>query len=405
MAKVNGHAPGSVTWVDLMTTDVEAARRFYGEVLGWSFDIGPPETGFYTTSKVQGDNVAGMGQLPPGAPFPPAWTVYFATVDVDASAARIRELGGQVMMGPIDVTEEGRMLVAMDPCGAAFGLWQPLRHTGAQRVDEPGAMCWREVNVRDVPAARAFYTALFGLEARPLPDPAMVYETLHLGEQTVGGILFMNEMWPKDVPPHWMNYFAVDDLDAALERVKAGGGKVVVPPFDTPYGRISVITDPAGAVVTLMKMDAPPTCLPFSEAACGQETARGLTSVPAAVQSPGPCAGSLWSPVSSRWLRPRAAQLPRRPSRPRRPPPPPPRPRRRARHPRRRSPAPGGGTTTSRCSARAGPARIFAQVRSATSSPTRSRATSSPSWPTAITPAAPRGSSPSTTTSSRVSWS
>lgn len=258
MATVKQHAPGSVSWVDLMTSDVEAARKFYGEVLGWSFEVGPPETGHYTMCKLQGDSVAGMGQLPPGAPYPPAWTVYFATADADASAAKIRELGGQVLMGPMDVMEEGRMLMAMDPCGAAFGLWQSRRHTGAQRVDEPGAMCWREVNVRDLPVARAFYTALFGLEARALPDPGITYETLHLGDQTVGGILRMDEHWPAEVPAHWMTYFAVDDLDAALQRVPVAGGKVCVPPFDTPYGRIAVINDPAGAAVTIMKMAAPP---------------------------------------------------------------------------------------------------------------------------------------------------
>lgn len=258
MTQVKQHAPGTVMWVDLMTTDVEAARKFYGEVLGWSFDVGPPETGFYTMCSVQGDTVAGMGQIPPGAGFPPAWTVYFATTDADASAARIVELGGKTLMGPMDVMEEGRMLMAMDRCGAVFGLWQPRRHTGAKRVDEPGAMCWREVNVRDLPAASAFYTALFGLESRPMPDPAMTYHTLHLGEQTVGGILQMDHHWPPELPAHWMTYFAVDDLDAALKRVEAGGGKVHVPPFDTPYGRISVISDPVGAHLTLMKMATQP---------------------------------------------------------------------------------------------------------------------------------------------------
>lgn len=254
MANVTKHAPGSVMWVDLMTTDVEAARKFYGEVLGWSCVIGPPETGHYTICKLGEDSVAGMGQMPPNAPYPPSWTVYFATDDADASAAKIKELGGQVMMGPMDVMEEGRMVIAMDPSGAAFGLWQPRRHTGAQRVDEPGAMCWREVNVRDAKVACAFYSALFGLEARALGAPGVNYHTLHLGDKTVGGILEMNDKWPAEIPAHWMNYFDVDDVEAALQRVTAAGGKVCVPPFDTPYGRMSVINDPAGAAVTLIKM-------------------------------------------------------------------------------------------------------------------------------------------------------
>lgn len=254
MTTIHQHAAGTVTWADLMTPDPEGARRFYRALFGWDFSVGPAETGHYTMCQVQGDNVAGMGQLPPGAPFPSAWTIYFATPDAAASAARITALGGQVMMGPMDVMQEGRMVVAMDPCGAAFGLWQPGRHQGAGRVDELGAMCWREVAVRDAAAARGFYTALFGLEARPLGAPGMVYETLHCGDQTVGGIMQMDEHWPADVPAHWMTYFAVEDADAAAGRVTAGGGKVCVPPFDTPYGRIAVVNDPWGATFSIMKM-------------------------------------------------------------------------------------------------------------------------------------------------------
>lgn len=254
MTTVKQHAPGSVTWVDLMTPDIEGACRFYGELFNWKFAVGPAETGHYTMAKVQGDNVAGMGQMPPGSEYPSAWTVYFGTRDVDVSAARVRELGGQVMVGPMDVMQEGRMLVAADPSGAVFGLWQPGAHHGAQRIDEVGAMCWREVNVRDLAVARGFYTGLLELEARPMPAPGMTYETLHAGDTTVGGMLQMDASWPAEIPPHWMTYFAVDDVDAAAARVTNGGGKVFQPPFDTPYGRMSVVADPWGAVFSIMAM-------------------------------------------------------------------------------------------------------------------------------------------------------
>lgn len=256
MTTVEQHAPGTVTWVDLMTPDIDGARRFYGEVFGWGFSVGPAETGHYTMARVQGDNVAGMGQMPPGSPFPSAWTVYFGSADVAAAAAKIGELGGRVMFGPMDVMEEGRMVVAADASGAVFGLWQAGKHHGAGRIDEPGAMCWREVNVRDLSVARAFYTGLFGLEARPMPGMPF-YETLHRGETTVGGIMRMDEQWPAEVPAHWMTYFAVDDTDAALRRVENAGGKVCVPPFDTPYGRMAVVGDPWGATFSIMTMTRP----------------------------------------------------------------------------------------------------------------------------------------------------
>jgi hypothetical protein len=241
-----------------MTPDLEKARMFYGALFGWKFDVGPAETGYYTMCKVGGRNVAGMGQQPKDAPNPPSWNVYFAVENVDATCARIKEHGGQVVMGPMDVMEEGRLAFCADPTGAHFGLWQPRRHGGAQVVDQHGAMTWHEVNTRQGERARDFYTAVFGLEPRKMDG--MVYWTLHKGQKAFAGVLQMNEQWPSHVPPHipphWMNYFAVDDTDAAVKKVGELGGKVQVPPLDTPYGRMAVVSDPGGATFALIKLSA-----------------------------------------------------------------------------------------------------------------------------------------------------
>lgn len=254
MTIVKQHAPGSVSWVDLMTPDPEGARKFYEDLFGWSFKIGAKESNSYTMCCVGSNEVAGMAAQPPGTKQRSAWTVYFASDDIEASAKKIRRLGGQVVTGPLDVMAEGRMLVAADASGAVFGVWQAGRHPGATRIDEPGAMAWREVNVRDPRIARSFYTQLFGLEAREMPIPDMNYLTLHLGEQTVGGILRMGEQWPAEIPAHWMTYFAVDDIEVALKRVAAGGGQLHVSPFDTVYGRLAVVTDPWNAAFAVLKM-------------------------------------------------------------------------------------------------------------------------------------------------------
>jgi uncharacterized protein len=168
--------------------------------------------------------------------------------------AKVKELGGSLVMGPMDVMEEGRLAFLADPTGAHFGVWQARRHRGAQVIDEPGAMAWREVNTPDAEKARDFYGALFGLESKKLEGP-MTYWTLHKGEDTVGGVLQMTKEWV-GVPPHWMTYFAVADADAAVKRVAELGGKVSVPPFDTPYGRISVANDPTGAVFSVVQLPA-----------------------------------------------------------------------------------------------------------------------------------------------------
>jgi uncharacterized protein len=258
MTKIDKHEPGTICWLDLMTNNADAARTFYGELFGWKFEVGGPETGNYAMAKLGDRNACGIGQQPPGTSFPPAWTVYFTASDLDRTATLVREHGGTITMGPMDVMEEGRMAVFADPTGAHFGVWQPKRHHGAQVIDEPGAMCWYEVNTPDAAKARDFYTKVFGLEAKKMEGggPPTEYWTLHKGEKTVGGILQMTKEWA-GVPPHWMAYLAVADTDAAAKRVTELGGKLGVPPFDTPYGRIAVVTDPAGAAFSIIKMTRP----------------------------------------------------------------------------------------------------------------------------------------------------
>ncbi len=257
MTTIGKHVPGTISWVDLMTTDAEQAREFYKGLFGWTFAIGGPESGHYAMANLGNDHVAGLGQIGPGTKMPSAWSVYFSTDDVDDTAAKVKANGGTVMMGPMDVMEEGRMAVFTDPTGAVFGAWQPKRHSGAQRIDEPGTMTWYEVNTPDAAKARDFYCKVFGLEPHKLDGggPPTEYYTLHKGPKTVGGVLQMTKEWA-GVPPHWMAYFAVPNTDAAVKTITSLGGKVGVAPFDTPYGRIAVATDPTGAVFSVVQLPA-----------------------------------------------------------------------------------------------------------------------------------------------------
>jgi len=254
MSHVNQHPAGTPSWVDLMTPDPEKAREFYAKLFGWTYALGGPETGHYAMAQLAGRNVAGLGKMPDGAPYPSAWTVYFSVESVDATCARIKEKGGKLMMEPMDVLQEGRMAIAIDPTGAAFGLWQPKRHKGAGVVGEHGAMVWHEVYTRNAQASRDFYSAVFGLESRKIPDGGIDYWTLHKGSADgIGGILQMNEQWPQSVPAHWQSYFAVKDVDAVVKAAKEAGGKVESEPTDTPYGRMASLADPFGARFSLIK--------------------------------------------------------------------------------------------------------------------------------------------------------
>jgi uncharacterized protein len=257
MPHVESHTPGAAAWVDLATDDPEAARGFYGTLFGWTFEIGGPELGGYALAQLDGRNVGGLGPKPPGMPMPTAWTLYFASADAKATAAAIKEAGGTVIVEPMDVMGEGWMAIASEPTGAVFGLWQPGRNKGARTIGEPGSLAWNELNTRDGKKAAAFLAKVFGHEVKKLDAPGMDYQTLHLGDQTVGGVLQMNAQWPAEVPAHWMIYFAVDDTDARSTQVTSLGGKVCVPPFDSPYGRIAVVEDPQGAVFSLVQTTPP----------------------------------------------------------------------------------------------------------------------------------------------------
>lgn len=253
MSTIDSHAPGTPSWFDLMTPDIERARRFYGALFGWTFEIGGPETGHYSMALKDGRQAAGIGSMPEGSPYPTAWTVYFASTDADASAERVKALGGSVMMGPMDVAEEGRLVIVADPAGAVFGFWQPKRHKGAGVRDEPGSMIWCEANTRDIEKVRPFYAQLFGATAKKLEAPGMTYYTLDQGGPEFGGLNDMNPFYPPEVPSHWQAYFAVADTDASVKVVTDQGGKVFAPPMDTPYGRMAVVSDPSGAVFAIIQ--------------------------------------------------------------------------------------------------------------------------------------------------------
>lgn len=245
-------APGMPAWVDLMTDDPEAARKFYGELFGWTFDVGGPESGHYTMCKRNGRQIAGIAAKPPNGPYSNAWTLYLAADDVDATCTKITASGGRVTMPPMQVMDAGKMAIVQEPTGGAFGLWQAGTHLGFTTRDEPGSFAWTELNTRDLARALRFFEAVFGYRAEKMPG--MEYMTLHVGSATAGGILQMDKNWPPELPPHWMTYFAVASTDQSVEQVKSLGGTLQVPPFDTPYGRMSVVTDPQKSVFSVIQL-------------------------------------------------------------------------------------------------------------------------------------------------------
>ena len=243
---------GTPCWVDVSVDDIPKAIAFYEALFGWDIPAGGPEVGGYSIAHLNGRIVAAIGPKmgPPGTPS--AWTTYLATDDVDATAAKIKGAGGQLLAEPMDVMSEGRMAIAMDPAGAAFGLWQGANTAGVGLANEPGSLSWNEHMSRDFEGSKAFYQAVFGYDYQDMSGDGFKYAMLMVDGHEVGGIGEYPAGTPEQVPAAWTAYLQVADVDAAVAKVTELGGSVVRPLQDTPYGRIGVVADNHGASFALI---------------------------------------------------------------------------------------------------------------------------------------------------------
>ncbi|MEU9982307.1 VOC family protein [Streptomyces sp. NPDC050856] len=244
---------GTPCWVDALLPDVEAGKRFYGELFGWTFDGGAE----YTHAYSEGLRVAALAPKRDGR-MPTVWGVYFATPGIVALGARIRDAGGRMVTEPLPLDGFAVTALAADPDGAVFGLWEAGDHTGFEKQGEPGSFCWTEVYTRKKDAVDAFYESVFGFQVRDLDDASMDFRVwspagTRAGDETaIGGRGVITNTFPAEMPAHFLSYFAVADCDDTAALATRLGGRVTEPPFDTPYGRIAVIADNQGAVFAVL---------------------------------------------------------------------------------------------------------------------------------------------------------
>lgn len=248
---------GTPCWIDLMTTDADAARTFYGDLFGWQFEIGTEENGFYSTALLDGKRVAGL--FPMSVEHLPVWSTYLATGDADATADAATRHGANIIQPPLDVGDLGRMTVLQDPSGGTFGTWQAGTHSGVQVANEAGALVWDELLTRDYDGAKEFYTAVFSYTYTDMGGGDFQYSTIEVDGNTVGGIGGMPPQVPDQVPPHWRVYFAVDDADETVAKAVSIGAEVMRPAEDMPYGRHADLADPQGAWFSIIKPSPGPS--------------------------------------------------------------------------------------------------------------------------------------------------
>ena len=247
---------GTFSWADGASTDSEKAKDFYAGLFGWDKDELPMNEGeTYTMFKQDGAHVAGfssMMQHMKDAGVPSHWNSYITVDDVDAMVDKVTDNGGTVVAGPGDVFDSGRMLVIQDPTGAQVTFWQAINHIGAGVVNKPGAMLWNELSTRDLEKAKDFYNKVIGWEYT-VDEESNYLMIVNKGRMN-GGMMQMDETWG-DMPPNWMVYFNIDDLDGALKKIDSLGGKVVMGKTNASgVGEFAIIADPAGATFTIMEV-------------------------------------------------------------------------------------------------------------------------------------------------------
>ncbi|MEW2634264.1 VOC family protein [Streptomyces sp. NPDC048389] len=253
MTEAARHTPGTPCWVSLMVHGLDATQEFYAALFGWEFSPGPTQLGPYVRAMLDGREVAGIGRLPADRHLPVAWTPYLASDDADATAEAIRSCGGTVGVGPLDAADAGRLVIASDPGGAVFGVWQAAAHLGTAVYGTHGTPVWNELLTVDTSSVGKFYHAVFGYDTGPADSSDRL--TLRLDGRPVASVRGTGQALPRGRGPHWMTYFEVEDTDAAAHRTVELGGRVIKAPGPGRGGREATVCDPEGAVFTIVRSE------------------------------------------------------------------------------------------------------------------------------------------------------
>jgi predicted enzyme related to lactoylglutathione lyase len=259
MGERTEYPPGTFSWVECATTDLQAATAFYEALFGWSHVDSPiDDNTVYRMFQLDGKSVGaayGQREEERSHGIPPHWNNYVTVASVDDTAARVNGLGGNLLMDPFDVFDAGRMVAFSDPTGAVLNLWEARASIGAELVNDAGSFTWNELSTTDTDKAREFYGELLGWTYEEHGTPEALYITIRNGDRINGGIRPLGEEErQRGVPPNWMPYFTTLDVEQSVAQVSELGGQVMVGPF-SPFGpsKIAVAADPTHAVFALFE--------------------------------------------------------------------------------------------------------------------------------------------------------
>jgi uncharacterized protein len=254
MGELSAYPVGTPCWVELAAAQRESALGFYHDLFGWDYEVMTARFD-HSFAMLRGHPVASIRQRAEGERAM-GWMTYLLVADLDAAVHLVHELGGTVVATPVDLGDLARTATVVDVTGAVFGLWQPGRHPGTRLDEGPGTVAFNEVGTLDVSSARAFYQELFGYEAHDTSAADFEHVELRAGGRTVAALYELGNEMLADIPPSWMTYFAVADVDTTIEITERRGGQLAGAPLDTEFGRMASLRDPEGSIFSVIAFNS-----------------------------------------------------------------------------------------------------------------------------------------------------
>lgn len=259
MDEIKEHQPGTFSWIDLATTDREAAKKFYSDLFGLKTVDTPASPDIvYTMLTLDDKPVAALYEISKEQReqrMRPHWDSYVTVENVDTVVEKAKALKGTVLQEPFDVFDSGRMGIIQDPTGAFLALWEPKKDIGTHFKNKPGSLCWNELATTDTDRAKSFFTQLFNWDSQTSEMINITYTIFMIDEKPVAGMYKISEEMG-DVPSHWLPYFTVEDCGQSSRKAQELGATVSQPPTDIPgTGRFSILQDPQGAAFAILEME------------------------------------------------------------------------------------------------------------------------------------------------------
>ena len=263
MTETVSYPVGAPCWVETLQPDPTAAVAFFSGLMNWTFDEDGPNGS--RIARLGGRRVAGIGQAPAMLDRG-AWVTYILVADLDQTLAAVREAGGAVLAGPLEVGGGERTALFTDPSGAAFGARQGSTPTVAELVDAPNAWQMSALHTPDLMGAESFYAKTFGWRLEPQPDSGLSLWRLKGSTRRAADPTLPDDVVAvasgndavSGVPPHWAVNVKVSDVDDLAARAVELGGSMLMPPTDAPGFRNAILVDPSGGVLAISQVLSPP---------------------------------------------------------------------------------------------------------------------------------------------------